>query len=84
MLDVVKSIHDVSDLDGVLHMPEPKSKKLREQYPNDEEYRKQLLLYFLKTAPHASWEGLAGGLLRYGETISLEEAKKKLKPNRGT
>ena len=56
----------------------PVRKKLQQQCDNDEEYRNELISWWLQSSPYTldSWKWLSGRLLHYGEESTLAAAKR--------
>ena len=67
----------------VLAVPSHKSQELRQSYPNEEDYMKQGVLWYLMVSPYASWEHVGGGLLINGEDDALSRVKEHIKREQG-
>lgn len=53
------------------------------KYPEEQKYREQIVKYWLKTSPYASWEELGRELTLYGHKRALKKVKKYIKPFEG-
>ena len=62
----------------VLEVPDHKMEQLREQSSSDDQYREQLITYWMMTHPIPTWEDLGGELYYSEEDRALEEVKKHL------
>ena len=76
-LDSVKDCMNGSDdLENCLGTPDKIDREMREQSSSAIIYRKKLVKYWLKYHPNASWEYLAGRLLRRNQKQALDKVKK--------
>ena len=66
----------------ILKGPRPMKKELKEQSVDDN-YRDQLITPYLQSSPFASWDHLAGQVLRLEERAALEEVRQFLQPEEG-
>ena len=88
-LDTVKNVKTVSDyydadyLEVVLEIPPPKWQEMRTRCVEEDTYRGELVHYYLGTHPQASWNHLAGTLLKWEQYSTLEKVKGKVKADKG-
>ena len=84
VLAALRTVEDVEILGAdVLHVPYTKREKVRRQSASVEEWREDLVKYFLHTNPNASWEWLLGQLLRYGEEAAVQDVKVHIETSEG-
>ena len=70
VLDTVENANDISgtdygELESILEIPDPKWKEMRSKCVGKDNYRSELIQYYLVTHPCAGWNHLAGQLLYY-------------------
>ena len=82
VLAAVRTV-DVETLEDVLEVPLAKRSEVEQQSASVEERREELVKYYMDTSPYASWEGLGGELLYWGEDAAIEEVKVHIKPTEG-
>ena len=86
-LDTVKNAKTVSDygdyLEYVLDIPDPKYMEMRSRCVEEDTYRGELVHYYLSTHPQASWNHLAGTLLKRKQHSALEKVMGKVKADKG-
>ena len=84
-LDNVKDGMDGSEnLEYCLNIPLDIGDEMRRQSSSAIIYRKKLVKYWLKYHPNASWEYLAGRLLRRNQKQALDKVKRNIfKPKKG-
>ena len=70
-------------LASVLQIPYYKRKELREQFPDDEDYKKKVVNFYRNLSPTSSWGHLAGRLLLRGEDAASQRARSLYKPHPG-
>ncbi len=78
------ALKTVKDLESVLNLPPAVCEDLRQKNSNDDEYKKQLIRYWLRTSIYASWSWLSGRLLFLEENVALQKVQKKIKHDLGT
>ena len=89
MLDAVKTVPVgaevpvVHRLETCLITPATKIDELSSKYPDKQEYRKQVVKFWLETSAYASWEDLGRELLLYGHQKALHEVKCYITPHSG-
>ena len=88
VLATLDSVKD--DMDGYgyleycLQIPAKIREEMREQSSSANIYRKKLVKYWLKYHPNASWEYLAGRLLRRNQKQALDKVKRNIfRPKKG-
>ena len=77
-LDVTSVLNTVV-VDGMeycLRVPPNMRNTIKEQSLSDEERRDQLVDYWLRTSPYASWQWLSGWIHRYEEKSALSDIKR--------
>lgn len=90
VLEAVKSVHVgmgkhyAYRLESCLITPDVKTEELRVQYPEEQDYKEQIIKHWLKTSPHATWEDLGRELLLYGQKRAFDKVKRYIKPLTGT
>ena len=67
----------------VLEVQRYKNDELRQHYPDEDEYKKQGILWYLHVSPYASWEHVGGRLLLLGEDDALSRVKEHIKREQG-
>ena len=82
MVAVTETV-DILILERSLVTPHLRVKQLRQKYPEEDQYRRELIKYFLKTSVYASWEELGRELLLYNQTEALAKVKKRIKAHKG-
>ena len=70
-------------LADVLEIPDYKRRELREQFPDDEDYKMKIVNFYRNLSPTSSWGHLAGQLLYWGEDAALQRARSLYKPDPG-
>ena len=79
------ALKTVKDLERVLSLPPAVCKDLMQKNSSDdEEYKKQLVRYWLRSSIYASWNWLSGRLAFLEESVALEKVKRKVKHDLGT
>ena len=85
---ITYSVRDLYDLGHYRHglgVPHTVLNKIRDNPAmTEEDKRTEVLLYFLRNDPMASWERVAGALYRMEEERSLQAVKKFLTVSTGT
>ena len=71
LVDVLKHVEDVEDVEYLLQVPGSKRNDLKQQSGTEEERRDKAIRYFLQTSPYVSWKWLAGQLLYFKEKEAL-------------
>ena len=86
-LDTVKNAKTASDndnyLERVLQISYPKWQEMKSRCVEEDTYRGELVHYYFSTHPQASWNHLAGELLRRDQNRVLEKVKGKVKADKG-
>lgn len=89
MLDVVKTVHVgmgqhyAYRLESCLITPDAVTEELHAKYPEEQEYKEQIVKHWLKTSPHATWEDLGRELLLYGQKRAFKKVMRYVKPAEG-
>lgn len=61
-------------LEGILYSPSSVNEKIKEYCDDVEQQRNQLVQYWRRLSPYASWSSLAGQLQRFKEQSALAAA----------
>ena len=81
----VRDWHHLGSYHSGLGVPDPVLGEIRDNPAMTEEDKKtEVLLYFLRNVPMASWERVAGALYRRKEERALQAVKKFLTDSTGT
>lgn len=84
VLAAVETVESWMLAEYVLEIQLYKRQDLEHRHPNDDDYRRGCVQYYLDTSPCASWEHIAGHLLFWEEGTALDKLKRHLQPKQGT